>query len=194
MSTKNKEKTETTAEMVRNPAGVNNLAITAQATAALTSKEQLKALEESMGIDAQDVEVIAAGKLPFWPAFAGAMCIGTIQSRREVPTSFGSVGVYTVKLEKKDCLAATLDGEVFELPPGDLITVLERAVLKELQTRIGQTVGILCTGKVKGSEYSYWDYKILGVKRSAEQIQAASMQAMAGVQAKQLEARNDASE
>lgn len=196
MSTKNNTKSnETTTELVKNPAGVDSLAIKAQQNALMTSKDQLKALEESMGVGAEDVEVIVAGKLPFWPAFAGTILVGTVQARREVTTEFGVAGIYTVKVENQNCMAATLDGEVFELTPGDLITVLERQVLKELQARMGQKVGILCAGKIKGGKFGqYWDYKILGVKRTAEQVQAASMQAMASLQMKQLEAKNPTAE
>lgn len=169
----------------------------AQALATLKGREQLKALEEAMGVDAADVEVIAAGSLPFWPAFAGAILVGTVQNRREVKTQFktdlnpeGIVGVYTVRVEQRPCLAGTLDGEVFEMAPGDVISLLERSVMKELRGRIGQKVGILCLGKKQGKQFSYWDYKILGERRSSEEIQAASQQLMAGLQAKQLEERN----
>lgn len=175
-----------------------DLTVQAQSLAKMTPGEQLKALERDLGIGADEVEVIAAGKLPFWPAYAGAVLIGTIQGRREVKTQFrsptnpdGVVGLYTVKVEQKPCLAGTLDGEVFELHPGDNISVLERSVMKELRTRIGQQVAILCVGKTQGKQFSYWDYKILGKKRDAAQIQAASMQAMAAVQAKQLEGPRD---
>jgi len=195
MSTKNKNNgSETSGELVKNPAGVGNLAIQAQQTAAMTSKDQLKALEASMGVGAEDIEVIVAGKLPFWPAFAGAILVGTIQARREVPTEFGNAGLYTVRVENQKCLAATLDGEVFELDPGDLITVLERIVLQELRARMGQKVGILCVGKTKGSGNAYWDYKVLGAKRTADQVQASSMQALASLQMKQLEAKNSTAE
>ena len=86
-------------------------------------------------------------------------------------------------MEERSCLAGTLDGEIFELQPGENITLLERTVMKELQTRVGQKVGILCLGKKMGKTYEYWDYKILGRKRSAQEFQAA-------IQAKQLEAHN----
>lgn len=174
--------------------GLADLTVQAHALAKMTPAEQLRALEKDLGIGADDVEVIAAGKLPFWPAYAGAVLVGVIQGRREVKTQFrsptnpdGVVGLYTVKVTQKKCLAGTLDGEVFELNPGDNISVLERSVMKELRTRIGQEVAILCVGKTTGKQFSYWDYKILGKKRDAAQIQAASMQAMAAVQAKQLE-------
>lgn len=176
---------------------VQDLTKEAQKLATLTPREQLKALEDIMGVDSADVEVIAAGKLPFWPAYAGAVIKGTIQNRREVSTQFktplnptGVVGLYTFRVEDKPCMGATLDGEVFEVQPGDSITVLERAVMKELRTRIGQTVAILCVGKEKGRTFSYWDYKIVGQKRDAAQIQAAAQLAMANLQAKQLEAGN----
>ncbi len=153
----------------------------------------MRALESAMGVDRADVEVIAAGKLPFWPAYAGAMLIGIVENRRTVKTQFvtdlnptGEVGVYTLKVTDRPCLAGTLDGEVFELNPGDAITVLERTVIKELQTRIGQKVGILCTGKSKGKKFEYWDYKIVGERRNAEQVQAAAQLAMANLQVKQL--------
>lgn len=195
-----KEETKPSTEMVKpNSQGVADLTVKAKQLAGLTSREQLKALEQEMGIDAADVEVIAAGSLPFWPAYAGAMLVGTIQGRREVSTQYrtdvnpsGRVGVYTVRIEGKPVLAGTLDGEIFELNPGDNISVLERTVMKELQTRIGQKVGILCLGKKPSKNgFSYWDYKILGQRRNAEQIQAASQLAMANLQARQLEARHD---
>ena len=195
--TKNEEKS---IQKVSNIPDVNALTVQAQQLSKMQGSAQLKALEEAMGIDSADIEVIAAGSLPFWPAFAGAVLVGTIQGRREVKTQFktplnpdGLVGVYTLRVENRTCLAGTLDGEIFELHPGDAITVLERAVMKELRTRIGQKVGILCVGKKEGKQFSYWDYKILGQRRSAEEIQAASQQFMASVQAKQLEAHNEES-
>jgi hypothetical protein len=177
---------------------VNVLARQAQATAALQGKDQMRALEDALGLDSAEVEVIAGGKLPFWPAYAGAIIVGTIQSRREVETRWkspqnpnGIVGLYTVLIQKRPCLAGTLDGEVFELQPGDSIQVLERSVLKELQFRIGQQVGILCVGKVSGKQFNYWDYRIVGERRSAEQVQAAAQMAMAQLQTKQLSAKNE---
>lgn len=176
---------------------VQDLTKEAQKLATATPKEQLRALEDLMGVDSADVEVIAAGKLPFWPAYAGAVIKGTIQNRREVATQYktpqnpnGVVGLYTLRVEDRPCMGATLDGEVFEVQPGENITVLERAVMEELRTRIGQKVAILCVGKQKGRTFSYWDYKIVGQKRSAEEIQAASQLAMANLQARQLGAHS----
>jgi len=192
MSKKTEEKSTDLAKAPQSQM-VANLTQQANQTALMSAKDQLKALEESLGIDSADIEVIAAGKLPFWPAFAGAVLIGTVMSRREVTTQYkspqnptGAVGIYTVRVEQRPCLSGTLDGEISELNPGENITVLERTVLKELQTRIGQQVAILCVGKVPGKSFSYWDYKIVGKRRSPEQIQAASMQAMANLQMKQL--------
>jgi hypothetical protein len=194
-----------TAMVPENGDGTANLATTAKAqgamldltqmaqrTALLKSDEQMEALELAMGIDKAEIETIAAGSLPFWPAFPGAMIIGTVQSSRQVPTRFktpnnpkGLVTLYTVAVEKS-CLAGTLDGEIYETEPGDLISVLERAVLKELATRIGQKVGILCVGKKEGKEFSYWDYKIVGKRRSPQEIQASAQLAMANTQVRAL--------
>lgn len=199
---KNDTKTEDKS-LVKTDTTTNNVGMLtnqSQQLAKLQGSAQMRALEEAMGVDAADVEVIAAGSLPFWPAFAGAILVGTIQGRREVKTQYktpvnpeGVVGVYTLRVEQRACLAGTLDGEIFELNPGDNITVLERSVMKELRTRIGQKVGILCVGKKEGKQFTYWDYKIIGVKRSADQIMAASQQFMASVQAKQLEAHTEES-
>lgn len=155
----------------------------------LTGVQQLKALEEALGIDAADVEVVAAGSLPFWPAFAGAIVCGTIQGYREVSTKFktpanpnGNVGIYTLRVERLPCLGGTLDGEVFDVQPGDLVTVLERTVIKELRTRIGQKVAILCMGKKSGRNgFDYWDYKIVGEKRSLEEVRLANELASANI-------------
>lgn len=189
---------ETKTDLAKAVSTVPTLATDAQKLAKLQSAEQLRALEDAMGIDVADVEVIAAGSLPFWPAYAGAMLIGTIQNRRDVKTQWktpnnpdGLVGVYTVRIENRPCLAGTLDGEIFELNPGELITLLERSVMKELRTRVGQKIGVLCLGKKEGRIFNYWDYKIIGQQRNAAQIQAAAQLAMAGLQAKQLESHNE---
>jgi|SRR6185369_1452874 len=180
-------------------ANVHDLTKQAAENASLTASEKMRRLQASLGAD--EIEVIAAGKLPFWPALAGAEIVGVINARRDVVTRFksernptGEIGVYTFTVSKP-CLAGTLDGEIYQLDAGDSITVLERKVLEELKTRIGQKVAIHCVGKVLNKEGNeYWDYIVVGARRTAEQIQAASMQAMVAMQQKQLEAAKTANQ
>lgn len=154
----------------------------------MSDKDQMAALEQMLDCSSAEIEAIATGRLPFWPAMAGLMIHGVIVGLREVPTRFGIARLYTLTL-KRPAMAQTLDGEVFELPPGENISVLERTVLKELATREGQEVGILCAGKKQGSgKFAYWDYKIVGVRRTPDQIQAAAQMAMARMQARALPA------
>lgn len=160
------------------PAGLTNLATKSAA-------EQMQQLQEMLGGDAADVEVVIGGTLPFWPAVAGAVLVGTIQKREVRQTKYvseknptGEVGLYIFRVEERAALAGTADGEIFEAAPGDFINVLEREVMKEFQTRIGQKVVILNLGKKPSKNGThYWDYKVLGQKRTAEQIQAANAMA-----------------
>jgi hypothetical protein len=63
--------------------------------------------------------------------------------------------------------------------------------MKEFRGREGQKVAILNLGKKTSKNgFGYWDFKVLGKKRTAEQIQAASQQLMASLQAKALENGN----
>jgi hypothetical protein len=150
----------------------------------LSDKEQVEALERLLDCSAAEIEAIATGRLPFWPAIAGQIAVGTIVGQREVPTRFGIARLYTMTLSKP-ALAQTLDGEIFELPIGENISILERAVLKELTMREGQKLAIVNAGKKLGSSgFSYWDYKIVGVQRTSAQIQAAAQMAMARMQAR----------
>lgn len=163
-------KSETKAEMVK-PAADQFLQ-NAKRVEAMSTSEQFKALQELIGGDSMaDLEVIVAGKLPFWPALAGAMLVGTLENVNDIDTKFGSVGVYTVSVDKP-CLAGNADGELFELRPGELITVLERTVMKALRTHVGQKVGIVCTGKAHSKNgFDYYDYRIVGKRRTAEEKQ-----------------------
>lgn len=154
-------------------------------------KEQMSALENILGLDASEIEVIAGGRLPFWPAIPGNIVAGTIDSTREVPTQWGTkdnpkglVTLYTMTVERQ-AMAQTLDGEIFTVESGEQISILERSVLKELQTRIGQRVAILCVGKKQGKVNKYWDYRVIGQKRTPEQVQAAAMMTMAKLQQSQ---------
>lgn len=157
------------------PNGLTNLATK-------TASEQMKALQEMLGGDAGDVEVILGGTLPFWPAVAGAVLVGVIQNYSTRITKYkneknptGEVGLYTFQVQERSALAGTSDGEVFEVQPGDLINVLERDVMKEFRTHIGQRVAVLNLGKKMGRNgFEYWDYKVIGKRRTAEQIQAAN--------------------
>lgn len=159
------------AEMVKS--GADALMNQANKVAALSGHDQLRALQAAMDLNDADVEIIAAGKLPFWPALAGAMIVGTIvgydvrQTRlkdKETGENM-SVGVYTFQVDRPT-LAGNSDGEVFEAAKGDVLTVLERKVIEKLRGREGQKVGILCLGKVTGSNgFDYYDYKIVGFRR-----------------------------
>jgi hypothetical protein len=157
------------------------------AIAAMSDKEQMEELVKLLDCHPEEIEAIATGRLPFWPAIPGKMVVGVLVGQREVPTRFGTAKLYTLNL-KRPSIAATLDGEVFELPAGENISILERIVLKELAMREGQEIGILCAGKKKtrSGKFEYWDYKIAGVRRTAEQVQASAQMAMARLQVRAL--------
>lgn len=166
-----------------------------------TQEEQIAALYASLGVtDPSQIEVILSGKLPFWPAIPGALLTGVIQGRRVQPTRFkspknpdGLVGIYTINLLKPG-IGAMVESKsgalptvvMLDLDAGNNVTVLERALLKDMETRIGQTVSILCVGKVMGKEFEYWDYRIIGLPRTHEQIQSAALMAMAATQSRAL--------
>lgn len=156
----------------------------AQALAEMSDKEQIAELEKLLDCSPAEIEAIATGRLPFWPAHAGLVIHGTIVGQRVVPTVYGEAKLYTLQL-KRPSIAMTLDGEIFELGIGENISVLERTVLKELEYREGQEVGILCAGKKKGKgKFDYWDYKVVGVRRTPDQVQAAAQLAMARLQSR----------
>jgi len=158
------------AEMVKDVPSVQALIAQAQKTANLTKSDKLKSLANLLGIPANQVEVLSAGKVPFWPAQDGATCVGTIQNYRIVPTVFGDVGLYMVRLDKP-CVGGSkgADGSptLEELKEGDLVTVIERDVMKNLgqSDAVGRNVGIMCLGQVQGSEFLYWDYAIFAKTR-----------------------------
>lgn len=153
--------------------------------AELSDRAQMEQLQLMLDCEPAEIEAIATGRLPFWPAIPGLMLHGVVAGHRDIPTAYGLARLYTLTL-KKPAAAQTLDGEIFELPAGEQISVLERTVLRELETREGQEVGILNAGKKAGKKFSYWDYKIVGVRRTAEQVQAAAQMAMARMQSAQL--------
>lgn len=167
-----------------------------------TQEEQIAALYASLGVtDPSQIEVIVSGKLPFWPAIPGALLTGVIQGRRVIPTRYktpqnpdGLVGMYTVKLTKPGIggMVQSESGKtptvvMLDLDSGNSLTVLERAMLKEMENRVGQTVSILCVGKTMGQNgFEYWDYRVIGLPRTHEQIQSAALMAMAATQSRAL--------
>lgn len=205
MANKDKDKTPATGTALATSADKDGTLVP-QGSAGIvvgTPEQQMAALYDSLGItDPGQVEVIAGGKLPFWPAIAGAVLAGTITGRRDIPTRFktrenpqGLVGVYTIQLKRPAVGAmmtvadskGTMALEYMDLPAGQAVTVIERAMLKELSSRLNQDIAILCVGQVPGRNgFSYWDYRIIGIKRTAEQISAGAMAAMAEMQKRQL--------
>lgn len=147
---------------------------------ALSGSDKLRLLSDKLrklGLNDADMEVVAAGKIPFWPAYAGALLMGTVQSYGTRTTRFetednptGAVGVFIVRVEGESVLGGNSDGEVFEVKPGEMITVLERTVMKSLgaEKAQGKKIGILCLGKERGEKFDYWDYQVMA-SRPAQQ-------------------------
>jgi hypothetical protein len=169
------EKKEIKAELVKPSSNIDAQMAAFKANAKLSATDRLRRLQNLIGGNASDVEVISAGKLPFWPAFEGAELIGTVKGRREVPTQYGPATLYTVALEGPT-VAANQDGEPFAAKAGDLITVLERTVLKGLEDCVGKRVAIMCLGKVTSgsSGNEYYDYMVFAQKPAAPALPATA--------------------
>jgi hypothetical protein len=178
---------ESTDLVTRQTEAMANLGVRALDIEGMSDDEQMTELEKLLDCRPEEIEAIATGRLPFWPAMAGQLIHGVLVGQREVPTRFGTAKLYTLNL-KRPAVAQTLDGEIFELPAGENISVLERVVLKELAMREGQEVGILCVGKKRreGAKFAYWDYKIVGRRQSPAEVQAAAQKAMARMQMRAL--------
>jgi hypothetical protein len=145
-----------------------------------------------------EMEVIVAGKTPYWPGNIPKMvCAGRLQGWREIPTRLVVSGVqlkailHTVEL-MHPCYAVTPDdGEMVVLPKGKIVTVLERTMLKDLRDRIGQIVFIGCVGKrASKNGFSYYEYKVMGLRQTPQEMQASAQMSMAKNQARMLEQAN----
>lgn len=128
------------------------------------------------GKDNIEVEMIIVGSnAGYWAPEAGAGIHGILVNRFEVDTQYGMVGLYTVQVgDRIPCTYSTKDGELFTAKPGDLVSVLERAMLKQLAGHIGKEVVIQCLGKSETTDgNTLWNYQGSVVKnRTAGGIQS----------------------
>ncbi len=173
--------TEDTTALAAPAGSVHDLTKVAAEHAKLTPAEKMRIVRDMFG--EAGFEVLAGGKLPFWPALKGATIKGRIVGHRTAPTRFkspenpeGLVGIFTLEVVDQPALAGNKDGEIFQVNPGDLITVLERKVLSEMLKAQGRVVGIHCLGKVlSASGNEYWDY-LVGAQRAGTTAPAATPQ------------------
>jgi len=176
------KQTVTDATLVKDVPSVDALIARAKQNASLTKADKLRTLADLFGVPSNQIEVISAGKVPFWPALDGATIFGTVQNYRRIETKFGEVGLYMLRVEKNSTVGGSADKDgnpvIEELKPGSLCTVIEREVMKNLgqDGAVGRTFGIMCLGQVQGAEFPYWDYAIFAQKDAPPALQAASGQ------------------
>lgn len=210
---------QTVTEMVEPDANPDSNAQSAMVKGSTGELVSLKPLELGDDIDLLDVvraikgdssreiEIISAGKTAYWPGNQPRMVVaGRLQSMREVPTRLVikekqvKATLYTMLLTQP-CYGmvptkTTADGEVIDahievIPPGQIVTVLERAMLRDLRFRLGQEVFIGCKGKQRsGNGFSYYEYVVIGVRQTPAEMQASAQMAMANMQAKSLDQNN----
>lgn len=163
------------------------------------------------GESSREIEVISAGKTAYWPGNTPRMVVaGRLQGVREVPTRLVIKGkqlkatLYTLLLTQP-CYGmvpskVTADGEVLDahlevIPSGKIVTVLERAMLRDLRFRMGQEVFIGCKGKQHSANgFDYYEYVVVGMRQTAAEVQASAQMAMAHMQAKAMEQSNPPNE
>ena len=116
-------------------------------------------IKQIAGRDDIEVEMIIVGaNAGYWAPEKGAWIHGTLVNRFEVATKYGPVGLYTVRVANS-VNAQTRDGEVFQTKPGDLISVLERAMLKHLAAHVGKEIVVRCEGESETHDgQTLWNY------------------------------------
>lgn len=95
---------------------------------------------------------ISGGADHYWPAEPGMMLRGellTVDERKTnlmVDGKLANARFYTVQLTAPT-IGMTSDGEMVEMQPGMLISVLERTMLRKLEADIGKEILLTCDGK-----------------------------------------------
>ena len=114
------------------------------------------------GANTSDWEVVVSGMDgAYWAAAKGSICHGIVRTRNEINTRIGKAAIYSVEL-LSPCDGVTADGEVQQIQPGSVITVLERKMLQDLAKCVGREVAICCDGKTetKGGQW-LWTYRVM---------------------------------
>ncbi len=115
-------------------------------------------------------EVIVSGSVPYWNPSpkGGEVLAGELLRRQEITANVNGkpmqAFLYMIKI-MAPCRAnaITPDGEPIVAEAGEIVSVIERTILRELREHVGKEVAIFCDGKgTNKAGQPLWRFRVAG--------------------------------